>query len=76
MAEQPHKVWASVSGRALVLRIKRKLAKEPRARLVKGRTGGGWLIINDRDLLVDRFIDLERLGRETGALREYERLEG
>jgi hypothetical protein len=59
MAEQPHKVWASVSERAL-----------------KGRTGGGWLIINDRDLLVDRFIDLERLGRETGALREYERLEG
>jgi hypothetical protein len=76
MAEQPHKVWASVSERALVLRIKRKLTKEPRARLVKGRTGGGWLIINDRDLLVDRFIDLERLGRETGALREYERLEG
>jgi len=44
--------------------------------LVKGRTGGGWFMINDRDLLVDRFIDLERLGRETGALREYERLEG
>jgi hypothetical protein len=54
----------------------RKLAKEPRARLVKGRTGGGWLMINDRDLLVDKFIDLERLGRQTGVLREYERLEG
>jgi len=37
---------------------------------------GGWFMINDRNLLVDKFIDLERLGRETGVLREYERLEG
>jgi hypothetical protein len=76
MAEQPKKEWAPVSERALVLRIKRR---HPWMRLVKGRTGramGGWLLINDRDLLVDQFIDLERLGRETGVLREYERLEG
>jgi hypothetical protein len=83
MAEQPNKEGVLVSERALVQRINRRLAEEGWERLIKARTGrarqqmGSWFIIDERSkLLVSKFIDLEKFGRELGVLGEYDRLEG
>ena len=83
MAEQPKKEWVPVSERALVQRINRRLAEEGWERLIKARTGrarqqmGSWFMIDERSkLLVSKFINLEKFGRELGVLGEYERLEG
>jgi hypothetical protein len=83
MAEQQEWVPDPVTERALVQRINRRLAEEGWERLIKARTGrarqqmGTWFMIDERSkLLVSKFIDLERFGRELGVLGEDERLEG
>ncbi|MCP4607028.1 MAG: hypothetical protein GY847_42030 [Proteobacteria bacterium] len=71
---------ASVSERALMQRINRKLAPERRG-LRKSRgwraeheLGEYWILDFYSNFADELFIDLEDYGRELGALKEWEKL--
>lgn len=70
-----------VSERALVQRINRKLKetgeqlKKCRSNRWRGELGDYFRIDISRNAIVDKHIDLEECGRETGALALSERLE-
>ena len=83
----PTKTYATVSERALIARINRKLAKqgEQLRRARATRDGNhlipdnnlGWYFIIDvnRNFIVHTHIDLELLGRELDALANWEKLD-
>ena len=72
-----------VTTRALVQRIDRLLAKDGQM-LKKTRKKSRWFsetgeyfIINfNQNAIVAKHVDLEKLGRELGALKDYEEIEG
>lgn len=72
-----------VSERALVARIRRKLEKDGRV-LKAGRRDsrwyaelGGWYIVDTaKNAVTSKHCDLEKLGRELGALKDFEEIEG
>jgi len=72
---------AKVSDRALVARIRRKLAKDGET-LKSCRADsqwygdlGDWYIVNtNTNTITAQHCDLERLGREIGALKPFEEL--
>ncbi len=70
-----------VSRRALIQRINRalrkddKILKTARSERVRLDLGDYYIINTRRNLLTDKQIDLESLGRELDALADYERLE-
>jgi hypothetical protein len=72
-----------VTTRALVQRINRLLAKDDQM-LKKTREKSRWFsetgeyfIINfNQNAIVAKHVDLEKLGRELGALKDYEEIEG
>jgi hypothetical protein len=72
----------AISGRALTQRIDRALSKTGK-RLIKTRTdkdksqyGDYYVVDTEMNCVVSCQINLEGLGRETGALKAYECLEG
>lgn len=73
---------AKISERALVARIRRKLAKDGEA-LKSCRMDsrwysdlGDWYVVDlNTNSIIAQHCDLERLGREVGALKPFEELE-
>jgi hypothetical protein len=70
------KRYLRVSKRALVQRLNRKLRRQDEAlRSKRGpNTGEYYLVDIGRNVLLKEEVDLEKLGRELGALAPYERL--
>lgn len=71
------KVQATVSERALFLRITRKVRGEgQKVVAVKSKrdwpTLGHWLVVDDNGEIVRSRFTLEELGRDLGALEPYE----
>jgi hypothetical protein len=71
-----------VTERAVARRVQRILARDGR-RLCKcdPRTQsysnlGTYHVVDDRNVVVDSHVDLERLARELGALQPHEQMEG
>jgi hypothetical protein len=71
----------SVTRRALIQRINRRLSRDELT-LKVCRTNsrahyelGDFYILNWRNCIVDKHLDLEAFGRELGALERWERLE-
>jgi hypothetical protein len=76
MAKQ--KFFIAISRRALSQRIKRLLAKTGEALMVgRGQNAGSLYVVDGRgNFVVKGDLDIEDLGRELGALRPFERLDG
>ena len=80
MAEQATDNRVPVSRRALIQRINRKLPghetlKTNRAPGSTHRELGRYFIVNKyNNSITCQFVDLEKLGRELGVLRGYERM--
>ena len=78
MAKEKQRV--PVSERALVQRINRVLAKDyevlrrPRGRS-RGELGRYYRLSTFHNVVKDKSVNLEALGRELGCLQEWERLE-
>lgn len=74
------KTLVSVSKKALIARINRRLAKDDEMlRTLRGERdrhnlGDHYVVDVTRNLVVRKYVDLVDLGREIGALRGWERL--
>jgi hypothetical protein len=66
-----------ITKRALVQRINRHLRKRNEALRGKrgGNTGEYYLVDFTRNTLIDDSVGIEKLGRELGILKPYERVE-
>jgi hypothetical protein len=77
MAEQATDNRVPVSRRALIQRINRKLSyktlKTARGRYAT-KLGRHYIIDEYNDASTCQFVDLEKLGRQLGVLRGYERV--
>jgi hypothetical protein len=68
-----------VTERALLQRIRRKLVHKGESLIVSRSENeranvGDYYIVNDRNVVAAAHCDLEKLGRDTGALRPWETL--
>jgi hypothetical protein len=68
-----------VSERALIQRISRRLKKECKVLRKDRRVNSvdclGYYIVNERNHIVDGYIDLVKLAEELGVIRPFEELD-
>ena len=78
MAEQATDDRVPVSRRALIQRINRKLPDHETLKTTRGRCGTKlgrhYIIDKSNNPITCQFVYLEKLRRELGVLREYERV--